>query len=113
MILHSHQPAIIPIEKRISLRIFLTKKLPLGSLFYAGGRGVEPLLTAPEAAVLPLDEPPIQRADFTMRGKIRLAKRVCAAHLCYNGANKNLNTKSTKKLEEEEEEKKTKKAFPL
>ena len=50
----------------------------------AGGRGVEPLLTAPEAAVLPLDEPPIQRADFTTQAKIRLAKRVCVAHLCYN-----------------------------
>lgn len=67
--------------------------------FFAGGRGVEPLFTVPETAVLPLDEPPIQRADFTMQAKIRLAKCAFSAHLCYNNADKNLkslNTKNTK-----------------
>ncbi len=32
--------------------------------FSAGGKGFEPLLTVPETVVLPLDEPPLQRAVF-------------------------------------------------
>ncbi len=37
------------------------------SILQAGGKGVEPLHTDPESAVLPLDEPPIiNGCDFTM-----------------------------------------------
>ena len=44
----------------------------------AGGNGFEPILDAPEASVLPLDEPPISRAGSilscpTKTGKLKLA----------------------------------------
>ena len=64
------------------------KRLPSGSLFQAGGKGFEPLLTDPESAVLPLDEPPIcQRGLFyhalreksNLRGYLRAARRVLSS----------------------------------
>ena len=43
--------------------------------FVAGGKGVEPIHTDSESAVLPLDEPPLQKY-FTIRQKFRLGSFV-------------------------------------
>ena len=44
---------------RMGMRTSLNLKNPFSRVFrLAGGKGFEPLLTDPESAVLPLDEPP-------------------------------------------------------
>ena len=48
----------------------------------AGGNGFEPLLDAPEASVLPLDEPPISRAGSILSCQPKTGKLIIT--LCNN-----------------------------
>jgi hypothetical protein len=63
-------------DPSMGYRTSQTKTSPERGGLQAGGKGFEPLLTDPESAVLPLDEPPIiERADFSIPPRIRQGRR--------------------------------------